>query len=406
MSQSAILLAFRQLRKELLILGIVAVLYIVLTSFLFREEMKILTDLHIGDIYLYFLVPALCLFFFTGLIFFQMYKSRNSSLLLICLTMFVFGLSYFFGFLNWDPTGSSAPLTRLFAFQLLFSNLATIIFALHFELLEHPSPRSWFLSAVFFLLSPSMVLNVYEIISGNVFETDTFNIKLFTIILTQIGTLLVFYRVLHQAAAVWVRTQTYGVITTSLAWQFFGVCIFVVHVLLEILDAFLSVYNTPWLLMAVLVMTWAYVQDPTSILLRSTNILVYGVMDSGGLAYYLNAVDPFFRKRAEENSLLFTALISAMQTFSQDVAGAKRIENMNFPDRTLIIEYRAPFYLICIANRANYFLLNNLDRYLRQVIVRLEDLKFKISPGASEITDEIKQIFKDCDRKFFPYVRE
>jgi len=404
-SKSNLYITIAQLKKIISLIFIIVVLYVLLTSFVFKDQMNLITDLHIGNIYLYFLIPSLWLFFLAVLILFQLLKSKDNSLIFIFLAIASFGSSYFSGFLNWDPSATSTPQTVFFSVQLLLSSIATIFFALHFELLEYRSPDSRFLSIILFLLSPLMIINIFEIITlnGAVLPLVGFSLKIFAIILTQLGTVIVMFRLLQQAAAMFVRTINQGAKSTVVTWQFIGVSLFMIHVLLEILDEFINVYNTPWLLIAIVLLTVVYLYDPFLILLAPTNIMYYAVINELGLPYYSRSIDPLLKKKITD-PVIISGIINAITALSTDVVGGgKQVESMEFGDRTLIVEYKRPLYLVCIATRANFFLLRQLQKYLEQVIkditiARTNEDKVVI------VTDEMLAVFRKNDTIFFPYI--
>jgi len=334
-----------------------------------------------------------------------MYRIHDTSLALIFLALLTFGLSYFFGFLNWDPNATSVPITRWYSLQLLCSNLSTIFFISHFELLENDRPQSWFFSLSLFLLSPLIIINTYEILTANFLVANS--LKKFSIILTQIASFMVFFVILIRAADIYdqVKRQTQQ-IDTEIVLHFLAACFFLIHVIFEILDEFISVYNTPWLLLTIGVFSISYLKDPAIIILKPTNIMLYGVISDSGLPYYFRDVSQFDEDESRiEDTTLIAGFVNALSSFSREITGTKtQVESMQFGDRTLIIDYKKPLYLVCIASKSNYFLNTRLDQYIEQAVEALKQQN--IDTATFVETSKSDVIFEKLNSNIFHYLED
>lgn len=407
MSHSDITLAMAKLRMPLVVIGVVALSYLALTSFLFDEATDGLTDLQVGPFYIYFLVPALVLGVFGLVIASKISRTHEWTLLVLVGAVLTFGLSYFLGFLNWDPNASSVPLTRLFSAQILLSNVSTLLLAIHFELLEFESLDSRYLGFIFLLLSPLMAVELFGVMSGEVLPTTAgLNLRSFLTLLTQVGTLVVIYRILSQASRVFNKSNKQAV-----TLQLVGVYLLMIHVLFEVLDEFISVYNTPWLVGAMLLLGIAYLLDPYSIVLEPTNVLIYGILDRQGLPVHIKGVSQEFLEDEGDRGILVSTLLNAFIAVSKEVAHAQTLESLRFGDRTLIVEYQEPFFIICLASHANYFLDRTIDRYLKQVVAGLEQEHPQVLARARlsqpvQSTPETRSFFQSLDLSVFPYTQK
>ncbi len=385
-----------------LIVLVIIILYILFTSILFPSGFrKYIVYIQIGPFSPYFFTIAAIFAIFGTMILYHSIKFELTSLTFIICALFSSALSYFFGWLNWNPAGE-VPKTGLYEAQILLSSIALFFLFLHFELNERESPRAWLTSIISICLFPLSFKNIFSILSG-IYEFNT-TFEYFLGILVQIGAIVIFIAnfviALRISKAVFVRNEELrnlgGIQFAGLFFLFFHVFFEFSEGLIKIINPKFSVFNTPILVIAMLLISIPYYKKPEVLSFVSPNVKAIGLVDINGITHYFKATSEEFEERRNISEELFGGLTVAFQSVGKEVAQAKKgVDSLKFGDRAIIIEYLNPFYFVVIAERSSYFLHLEMKQYLK-------DLKtyYKEFPEYGEVISE--DIIKQLNEKFYP----
>ncbi|MCY3414565.1 MAG: hypothetical protein INQ03_23150 [Candidatus Heimdallarchaeota archaeon] len=392
---------FDYLKKIFYISSLFVFLYVLLTSFLFPDAFRqYFVDMEIFGIYPYFLFFSLILFAFGVLLAYRAYKFEYSSLRILITSVFAGSLSYFFGFLNWDPTRTSNyTQTRFYQLQVLFTTLATFLLYLHYELNDRDQPKTINIGILTFLLTPYSIFNLYYLIFD--FYPDGMDVlELITLIMLQIGSVIVFlvialngYRLTKVMISHNKETKTLGGI------QFAGLIVLLYNVLLEMLDNIpgVNMFNTALFIFAFLLIGIPFYMDPRVFAAVPINIHLMAIIDKSGRSlYYLPVSDDFAGENEEITSQLFAGLTVAFSSLGREVAKTnEQVDSLNFGDRSMIIEYMDPYYLILVAARSTYFLQREMREYL---------IELKQHHPVPPLSDFSHELMAKLNEKFYPLI--
>ncbi len=381
--------------------GIFTILYVLVTSILFNKWFKdSVVNFHIGNFYPYFLILSALIFIFATILLYQSLKRQYSSLSILILSLYFGALSYLFGFLNWDPTSSNYAQTDFYQLQVLLSTISIFMLYLHYELNSRNVPRTWLISTIIFLMTPHSILNLYFIFTDNYSENiQGFNI--FSVLLLQIGATIVFLIIIQvgiSSSRFLFQISRKARIFSGL--QLAGLFGFVVNVILEIIETVfpINIFNTPIVVLSLLFIAIPYYLDPNVLIFIPINVYLFGIIDETGITRYYKPLTQEF-KETDENATaqLFGGLTIAFKSFGEEVAHAKSgIDSLNFGDRSVIVEYEAPYYMVLIANRSTFFLQKEMEEYLKE----LKKLYPEVIPG--QVIPE--SVFNDLNNKFFQVI--
>ncbi|TXT57274.1 MAG: membrane protein of unknown function [Promethearchaeota archaeon] len=385
----------------LLVLGFIT-LYFLFTSILFPSEFrKYVVYAQIGSFSPYFFSIAVVITIFGIMILYRSIKYELTSLFFIILTLFTSALSYFFGWLNWNPLGEK-PLTALYEAQLLFSTISLFFLFLHFELNERESPRAWLTSFISISLFPLSFKNIFSIFTGIYQINPTFEYFLGSLV--QVGGIVIFIanfviglKISNAIFSQNKQARNLGGI------QFAGLLLLFFHVLFEfteglfkIVNPRFSVFNTPILVIAVLLISVPYYKNPQLLSFVSPNVKAVGIVDVNGITHYFRATSVEFEERRAVSEELFGGLTVAFQSVGKEVAQAKKgVDSLKFGDRAIIIEANHPFYFVVIAEKSSYFLHLEMKEYLRELKAHYSE-----PPQYGEVISE--DLIKELNEKFFP----
>ena len=357
---------------------------------------------HIGPFYYYFFSLSIILFVFSGLVAYRSWANEYSSLFFLIISVFSASVGYFFGFLNWHPTGGRYYETDFFQLQVLFTTISTLAIYMHYELNRRSNPDTGLIALVTFLFAPHSVLNVYYIITNN-YSPDFAGIHFLTLILLQIGSVFVFGWITYNGRSVsksLLMNESSRVRRLG-ASQLLGLYLLFLSVIGELIESVfpIEVLNTPLFVLALLLIGVPYYIDPKVFLLVPINIKAMGIITKDGLTMYFKPIAEEFKDEEDLSSQLFGGLIIALSTMGQEVVKTKqRVDSLNFGDRSIIVEYNDPFYFVIFANTATYFLEREMNEYLK-------DLKadYTEDTGGEVISEEV---FDKLNKKFFPILGE
>jgi hypothetical protein len=335
------------------------------------------------------------------MILYRSIKFKLTPLIFIICALFSSALSYFFGWLNWNPAGE-VPKTGLYEAQILLSTIALFFLFLHFELNERESPRAWLTSIISICLFPLSFKNIFSILSGIYEFNGTF--EYFLGVLVQIGAIVIFianfvigFRI---SKAIFARNEEVrnlgGIQFAGLLFLFFHVFFEFTEGLIKIINPEFSVFNTPILIIAMLLISIPYYKNPEILSFVSPNVKAIGLVDISGIVHYFRATSEEFEDRRNISEELFGGLTVAFQSVGKEVAQAKKgVDSLKFGDRTIVIEYLKPYYFVVIAERSSYFLHLEMKQYLK-------DLKYYYSepPQYGEVIPE--NTIKKLNEKFYP----
>lgn len=333
---------------------------------------------------------------------YRMIKLRHSSLVILVAGIFLIGLSYFFGFLNFDPTGElNFRQTRLFQLQILFQTISVFAFFIHYELNLRSEPRPWITGGLASLLVPYSMLNIFYLITDNYSADPIFQqYETFSLALLQIGVIFLFSWLFHSSYKIALSLENYEPRVARLSHlQFIGISILFLGVILQLVEAFspLNVWHTPLNVLAVLLIGVPYAVDPKVMLFAPVNIRMFGIVDSYGRTLYHKALDVEFKDPAEAaTSELFGGLTLAFTNLGAEVAKSKTsVDSMKFADRSIILEFNYPYYMVVIADSSSFFLEREMAEYLSE----LKSL-YPAPPEDGSIIPE--EVFHKLNNTFFP----
>ncbi|MBD3197013.1 MAG: hypothetical protein GF317_18310, partial [Candidatus Lokiarchaeota archaeon] len=253
-------------------------IYVALTSFIFNNWFKkFLVYAQIGNFSPYFFTLATVIALFAAILLYRSIKFGLTSLRLLFLSLLSASLSYFFGWANWNPSGS-IPLTAFFELQLLMSTMSLVFLFIHFELNEREKPRSWLTAIISLCLVPFSLKNLYSLITGDYHAYTTFEFYLRTLV--QIGAVIIFvlafltsFRIFKALAHHSNKGKLLG------GMQFAGILLLLINVvfeftegILELLGSNISTYNTPLFVIAMLLISIPYFINPDLITLVPPNV--------------------------------------------------------------------------------------------------------------------------------------
>lgn len=379
------------------------IVYIVLTSILFDEQFEEnIFRFNIGNFYPYFLSMAVLMLVFGLLLGYQSIVLEHRSLRILIVSILMGGLSYFFGFLNFDPTGGNFRETRFFQIQILLQTISIFLLYLHYELNSRNQPQTSLNGVVILLLTPYSILNIYYLIFNDYpVEGDALvTFEIVTLILLQIGAVLIFSWLLRNGIEISRILLQRNQRTRYLAGiQLAGLLILFIGVIMQILENVLvgfDVWHTPLNVLALLLIGGSYLRDPSVLLLAPINVLLFGVIDRYGRTMYYKPVDKLYVEDESTVPELFGGLTVAFTSFGTEVAkSTKGVDSLQFGDRSIVVEFLNPYYLVVIANKSTFFLQQEMEEYL----VDLKD-KFPEPPTDGSLIPE--SIFLELNRKFFP----
>ena len=379
-------------------------LYVFVTSFAFQAWFQNhVVNANLLGVYPYFLSLSLLLLAFSLVLTYRSIKYEHSSMLLLNLSLYLGAISYFFGFLNWDVTVKDHTKTSYYQLQVLLSTISILLLYLHYELNSKDHPNSLMLGVISFLFAPLSILNVYYLVTGN-YARSLQEFEWWSVALLQVGAILIFLQI-----------TTNGVQTSKILFkhgdkarilgglQLAGLYLLLLSVLLELGETILpfSFYNTPLYITALLLISIPYIIDPNIIIFIPLNVYLYGIVDEVGLTHYYRPLADEYKSKDEfQTSQLFGGLAIAFKNFGEEIVKTKQgMDSLNFGDRSIIVEYVKPYYLILVANRSTYFLQREMQEYL-------QELK-QAYPEPPETGMQIpKTVFQDLDKKFFPIVAQ
>lgn len=391
----------------LFIIGIVlifALIYLLFTSFLFEAWFKSnVVYAQIGPFSPYFFTLSMTILVFALMLTYRALKFGLTSLAFILLGLYFSSLSYFFGWLNWNPAGT-VPQTAIFEIQLLLSTLSLYFFFFHFELNDREIPRPWLSILITICLLPYCLKNVYSIVSMD-YGTNTL-FQLFLRTLVQIGVIIIFLSVLligiRMSKAFFSHSKRSRVLG---GLQFAGIVLLFINVIYEFIEGFIDVlgldfstYNTPLFVVATLLISLPHFADPELLGLVPPNVKVLSLVDDSGITHYYKPLSEEYSNYGDEelSSQLIGGLTIAFTNVSEEVAKSKAgIDSLKFGDRAIIVEFLSPYYLIVIAERDTYFLHLEMKEYIKK-------LKKMYDKPPSDATMIPEEVFKELNREFFP----
>jgi hypothetical protein len=391
----------------LIIIGLVvlfAFLYLLFTSFLIEPWFRqYIVYAQIGEFSLYFFTLAMAILLFVLLLSYRALRFGLTSLIFLIIGLLSAMISYFFGWLNWNPEGT-VPQTGLLEIQLLTSTLFIYFIFFHFELNDRESPRAWLTIIITLCLIPYCLKNVYSLFISN-YGTDT-PFQIFLRTLVQIGAIIVFLSVfiigIRMSRAFFSHSRHARILG---GLQFAGITLLFINIFFELLEGVLdasgipfSAYNTPLFIIAMLLISIPQLINPELLGLVPPNVQVVSLIDDRGITHYFKPLSEEFINIDEENlsSQLIGGLTIAFASVSEQVAKSKAgVDSLKFGDRAMIIEYLDPYYLVVIAERDTYFLHLEMKQYVQ----KLKELYNK-PPADSSLIPE--SVFNKLNLEFFP----
>lgn len=391
----------------LLIIGIVcllAILYLLITSILIEPFFRnYVVYAQIGQFSPYFFTLAMILLVFSSLLTYRALKYGLTSLVFLIIGLSTSMISYFFGWLNWNPAGT-VPEGWLFEMQLLTSTLSLYFLFFHFELNDSESPRSWLTILITICLIPYCLKNLYSLISFD-YGTDTM-FQLFLRTLVQIGAIFIFLSVfligIRISRAFFKHSHKARVLG---GFQFAGIVLLFVNILFEFLEGILEIagidfssYNTPLFVIATLLISIPHLINPEILGLVPPNVQAVTLIDDRGITHYFKPLSEEFVDIDEQNlsSQLIGGLTIAFANVSEEVAKSKKgIDSLKFGDRAMIIEVLEPYYLVVIAERDTFFLRLEMKQYINKL-----KTFYKNPPKDGTLIPE--KVFKELNLEFFP----
>jgi hypothetical protein len=377
-------------------------LYILFTSILFPDWFRIyIVYSQIGPFSPYFFTIAVIITFFGIMTLYRSYKFELTSLSFIIIALFSLAISYFFGWLNWNPSGER-PEGALYQIQILTSTISIFFLFLHFELNERESPRAWLTSIISICLFPLSFKNVFSIFTGIYHINPTF--EYFIGVLVQLGAIIIFIANFiigwKISKAIFSRNREVrnlgGLQFAGLMVLFFFVFFEFFEGLIKILNPNFSVFNTPILVVAMLLISLPYFINPEILGFVSPNVKAVGLIDKNGITHYFRATSEEFEERRETSEELFGGLTVAFQSVGREVAQAKKgIDSLKFGDRAIIIEFLNPYFFVVIAEKSSFFLHLEMKEYLKEL------KKYYREPPQYGITIP-RDIINKLNQKFFP----
>lgn len=372
------------------------ILYVALVNIINTHSIK---NVNIGGVYIYFLTLSLILFVFGALVLYRSIKYEFSSLTLLISSILLAAIAYFFGFLNWDPTGGKYYETPLFQLQVIFTTISSFILYLHYELNRRSSPNTKLISFVIFALTPHTLLNFFYLLTGN-YSTDLAKFQNLTVVLLQLGTIFIFGWIVYSGRKISLvlLEQEASSVKKYGAMQLAGLYLLFLSVIGELIETVtpFEILNTPLFVIAFLLIGIPYYKDPKVFFLVPINIKAMGIIEESGLTLYFKAFSEEFV--SDDNDLsaqLFGGLIMAFNSMGQEVVKtSKGVDSLNFGDRSIIIEYYEPYYFVIFASNATYFLQKEMKEYLYS----LKQEYPSINAGAMIPEDA----FEKLNEKFFP----
>ena len=379
-------------------------LYVFFTSILFPTWFKThVVNFHVNTFYPYFLVFSILLLVFAVILTYQSIVHDFSSLFLLTLGVYSGSLSYFLGFLNWDITVTDHTQTTFYQLQVFFSTVSLFLIYLHYELNSKTSPHPVLFGSIIFFITPLSILNLYHVITSQ-YPPDLRPFEYAMTGLLQVGAVTIFF----------IITKT-GIKTSTLLFkhspkarilggmQLAGLYFLFFTILLELGETLLPLnfFNTPLYVIGLLFILIPYILDPNTIIFIPINVYLFGIVDEVGMTHYYNPLSPEFKSQDEfQTSQLFGGLAIAFKNFGEEIAQTKKgMDSLNFGDRSIIVEYIEPYYLILIANRSTYFLQKEMNEYLLE-------LKQQYPQPPTNGLQIPHEVFESLNKKFFPIVSQ
>lgn len=381
-----------------------AFIYLLLTSFILEEWFRNnIVYAQIGTFSPYFFTLAMSLLLFVLLLTYRALRFGLTSLVILIIGVSSAMISYFFGWLNWNPAGT-VPQTWLFEVQVLTSTLFIYFIFFHFELNDRESPRPWLTILITVCLIPYCLKNLYSIFTSD-FGTDTL-FQIFLRTLVQAGGIIIFFSMLFIGIRMSKAYFTHSQHARTLGGlQFAGILLLFINMIFEFLEGIIEVvginfstYNTPVFIIALLLISIPQLINPELLGLVPPNVQAVSLIDDRGITHYYQPISEEFRKIDEENlsSQLIGGLTIAFANVSERVAQSKAgIDSLKFGDRAMVVEVLDPYYLVVIAERDTYFLHLEMKQYIHE----LKEL-YKEPPADSSLIPE--RVFRELNREFFP----
>jgi len=384
-----------------------SLIYILLTSFIFNDAFdKYFFHFHLGSFYPYFLILGLVLIGFSSILLIRSYRLGHTSLIILIAAVFLSGSSYVVGFFNFDPTGTvNFRQTRLFQLQVLLQTMSVFLFYLHYELGSHRRLRTGFLSLNILLLWPYSFLNIYYLLTDH-YDPDGVlpQVESLTLFMLQTGVIVIFCWLLYnsmQTAQLFFRRSPQS--RNAAILQVSGILLLVIGIVFQLIETMVStfdVWHTPLNTVAILLIALPYLRNPNVIVFSSVNVLLMGVVDQSGRTMYFKPVDESFANddAVKSTSELFGGLTLAFSSMGKEVARSEKgVDSLQFADRSIIVEYLNPYYLVVIANQSTYFLEREMEEYLKELLESYP----QVPKDGSVIPEEI---FIQLNKKFFPVI--
>jgi len=386
-----------------LVVSVIGV-YFLLTSFLFESEFRnIIVYAQIGSFSPYYFSIALISFIFACLILYRSIKFEFKSLIFFIAALYSISLSYFFGWLNWNPNPSGEiPATGFYEAQVLFSTISLFCLFLHFELNEHEKPRTFLTSVVSLCLVPLSFKNIYAMVTGE-YNIDAPKLIQFGGTLVQAGGIIIFISVF----LIGIKTFRAFIGHNKKARRLFGIqyagfLFLFFHGIFELTEGIIkffvdfSIFNTPIVITGMVLIGIAYCISPEYFAFMSPNVKAFGIIDKNGISHYFTATSVEFGEKQRVSEDLLGGLTIALKSVGEAVAQTRKsVNSLIFKDRAIVIEYNRPYYLVLIAKKASFFIHLEMKDYLKE----LKELYPKIPKHGLIISEDV---FEKLNKQFTP----
>jgi hypothetical protein len=392
---------------HLLIIPLVVLIvgvYLLLTSFMFESWFRnYIVYAQFGPFSPYYFSIALISFIFACLILYRSIKFEFKSLIFFIAALFSISLSYFFGWLNWNPNPSgNIPATWFYEAQVLFSTISLFCLFLHFELNEYETPRTYLTSIVSLCLVPLSFKNIYAMVTGE-YDIDAPKLIQFGGTLVQAGGIIIFISIFFIGIKMFRAFVAHNKKARVLfGLQYAGFLFLFFHGIFELTEGIVkffvdfSIFNTPIVITGMLLIGTAYCISPKLFAFMAPNIQAFGIVDKNGISHYFTAISKEFAEKREISEDLFGGLTIALKSVGETVAQTeKSVNSLIFKDRAIIIEYIDPYYLVLIAEKATYFIHLEMKDYLRE----LKKVQPQIPRNGSIISEKV---FIELNKQFTP----
>jgi hypothetical protein len=251
-------------------------------------------------------------------------------------------------------------------------------------------------------LVPLSFKNIYVLVTGE-YDLDAPKLIQFGGTLVQAGGIIIFLSIFFIGIKMFRAFSAQGRKSRILfGMQYTGFLFLFFHGIFELVEGIVkffvafSIFNTPIVITGMLLIGTSYCISPKLFAFMAPNVQAFGIVDKNGISHYFTSTSKEFAEKKEISEDLFGGLTIALKSVGEAVAQAKKsVNSLIFKDRAIIIEYRDPYYLVMIAEKATYFIHLEMKDYLK----KLKEIQPHIPKYGSIISEEV---FEKLNKQFTP----